>query len=548
MANSAFLLIVVASVIDATRGLVPAPLYHKQTSSNVVRTVHPGDFQIVTTNSFLINGVRKRISDWFRLPDYFIDNPVNPNKNILDELTKLHVIVNSNDTELVQGVDESYELNIPATTSTSTISCECATIRSNTVFGALRGLETFAQLLEYGWIEENTGQAAFTIVAPQIIRDTPAYAYRGLLVDTSRHFLPMELLLANLDAMAMNKLNVLHWHITDSQSWPYQSERYPELSEKGAYRPGMVYSAANIRKVVQEAYYRGIQVIPEFDLPGHSQAIGKSHPEWMAHCPDWNEPIDPTNEEVYAFIENLFEEVFDLFPSDMVHLGGDEVPLDCWMKDPAIQEWMVDHNVPGDVQLYEIFEQKLLKIAEQKQSIVWQEVFDLGINITSNTIVDVWKGDWGNENTLFDATHAGYQVLVSSCWYLDHLASDWRQYYKCDPREMMKLVNGTEAQASLIVGGHASMWGEKVDSTDFMSRVWPRASAVAERLWSGKADDKTIENRLSIFRCHMLRRGIDAGPVGPGFCGKEPRFNKNQATSRKHNRRHGDPDQDSSKA
>jgi hexosaminidase len=543
-------IVLALSFLIVAKGLVPAPLFWNQSTAGgsnagVLRTIHPGNFRIITDSSFLHNGALKRISNWFRLPDQFIDEPVNPDDMLLEALTQLHVTVASNDTTLVQGVDESYKLEIPDQHSIG--GCGCATLRSKTVFGALRGLETLAQLLDFGWIEEESGQATFVVAAPQTIHDAPSYSYRGLLIDTSRHYLPTELIISNLDAMAMNKVNVLHWHMTDSQSWPYQSERYPELSEYGAYRPtGMVYSAANIRRIVQEAYYRGIRVIPEFDLPGHSYSIGKSHPEWMSHCPDWDEPIDPTQDGVYEFIGNLYKEIFELFPSDMVHLGGDEVPLDCWKKDPSIQQWMTKHNIPGEVDLFELFEQKLLEIVAEKKAIVWQEVYDLGINISKQTIVDVWK-DWGNENTLFNATKAGYQVILSSCWYLDHLSDNWHTYYECDPRA---LLNGAKTQEALILGGHASMWGEHVDASNFMSRVWPRASAMAERLWSGKAADD-IDSRMATFRCHMVRRGIDAGPTGPGFCGKEPKFNMNQASSsseRTSHLRHGDSSDEDIKA
>lgn len=527
MLSTSLLFVVVTSLLVSARALVPYPKHWNNTATtvSVLRTIHPGDFEIVTNSTFLIDGAKKRSSNWFRLPDVFIDYPVNPSGSELITLSQLHVIVESDNTELVQGVDESYELAIPTT-------C-CATLQSKTVFGALRGLETFAQLLEYGWIEDYTGQATFTLSAKQNIRDAPSYPFRGLLIDTARHYLPMELLLTNLDAMAINKLNVMHWHMTDSQSWPYESQRYPELSQKAAYRSDLVYSPANIRHIVQEAYYRGIRVIPEFDLPGHSRSIGKSHPEWMAHCPDWDEPIDPTKKEVYEFIAQLYEEIFTLFPADMVHLGGDEVPLDCWKKDPSIQAWMATHNLTDEVELFELFEQKLLTIVETKQPIVWQEVFDLDIKISQNTIVDVWKSGQDAES-LFKATAAGYQVILSSCWYLDHLGDDWYRYYQCDPRAKF---NGTDGQYALVLGGHASMWGETVDSSNFMSRVWPRASSVAERLWSGKGTEDTIRDRMAAFRCHMVRRGIDAGPVGPGVCSKEPRFNMNDASFERMNLR-----------
>ncbi|KAI2514346.1 N-acetyl-beta-D-galactosaminidase [Fragilaria crotonensis] len=514
--------------------LVPHPKVWNQTASSAyLRTIQTGDFELVTDSPYILQGAAKRISDWFRLPDVFMNYPVNPSGKELISLCQLYVLVESNCTDLIHGVDESYVLTIPTNSS--------VTLQSKTVFGALRGLETFAQLIQYGWIEVNTGQVIFTLSTPQYIEDAPSYPYRGLLIDTARHYLPMELLLTNLDAMAINKLNVLHWHMTDSQSWPYQSQQYPELSDKGAFRSDLVYSKENIERLVREAYYRGIRVIPEFDLPGHSAALAKSHPEWMSHCThddNNSEPpilpiLDPTNRDVHHFIKDLYAEIFTLFTTaDMIHLGGDEVPLECWKNDPAIQHWMRIHNVTDEIMLFGLFEEALLAIVETRQPIVWQEVFDLGVHISPNTIVDVWKQDQ-DADTMHRAIAAGHRVVLSSCWYLDHLDNDWYQYYQCDPRDKLNATGGTtDAQYERVLGGHASMWGERVDSSNFMSRVWPRASSMAERLWSGStaSDETTIRERMTAFRCHMVRRGINAGPIGPGVCDKEPRFNKNAAS------------------
>ena len=140
---------------------------------------------------------------------------------------------------------------------------------------------------------------------------------------------------------------------------------------------------------------------------------------------------------------------------------------------------------------------------------------------------------------------AGYRVILSSCWYLDHLEHDWYHFYQCDPRDKLNATTASQtttipsvdAQYELVLGGHASMWGEHVDGSNFMSRVWPRASAMAERLWTGTSREDTIRDRMADFRCHMVRRGIDAGPIGPGVCDKEPRFNKNAASIKTDNLR-----------
>jgi hexosaminidase len=379
-------------------------------------------------------------------------------------------------------------------------------------------METLGQLLDFGWISKE-GNTVFTIHSiPLFIRDSPSFAYRGLMIDTSRHFLPLNLILDNLDAMAMNKLNVLHWHLTDSQSFPYRSESYPEIADKGAWHPKRVYNTSDIELVVKEAYLRGIRVIPEIDMPGHTGSIGKSHPELMSRCPDPSEPLDPSNPDVYDFVRTIYQDLKDIFPDEFVHVGGDEVPLDCWENSPDIKQWMDDQNMTNAVDAYEYFETRLLSIVSDdlgKSPIVWQEVFNLNLSLSENAIIDVWKGF--DRETIELATDASFRVILSGCWYLDHLGDNWKTFYNCNPRDF----NGT---VDLMIGGHASMWGEMVDASNFITRVWPRASAVAERLWTGEVSgevEDTVNERIHRFRCRMVQQGFAAGPTGPGACPHE---------------------------
>mmetsp|Transcript_54492 Transcript_54492/g.132264 ORF Transcript_54492/g.132264 Transcript_54492/m.132264 type:complete len:434 (+) Transcript_54492:1109-2410(+) len=369
---------------------------------------------------------------------------------------------------------------------------------------------------------------------PLTVSDRPSYKYRGLMVDTARHYLPVDLILDNIDAMAMNKLNVFHWHITDSQSFPLRTKTFPELATKGAYHPKRIYTPENVTYVVEYARRRGIRVIPEIDMPGHSSAIAKSHPEVMSYCPTPKEPMNPTVDETYEFIQKIYNDLDEMFPDDFVHVGGDEVWMSesCWLNSPSISKWMIDHGMNNKtVLLYEYFETKLLNIVgggrrgqggknlvrnRNKVPIVWQEVFNLNLTIPPQTIIDVWKGF--DRDTLSNATKAGYNVILSGCWYLDHLDQTWESFYNCDPS------NFTSPRKDLLLGGHASMWAEHVDASNFMSRVWPRASAAAERLWTGNVTgqpSKTIRERIHSFRCRMIQLGFDAGPTRPGICPTE---------------------------
>jgi hexosaminidase len=484
--------------------------------STVLGIIQPDDVQIVTIGPMDVTEVVDAAEERFRkslsrLPDFMEDYQENPSKLRTHEIHRIEIHVLSPDTKLFHGVDESYGIALEKDSFTIIVRCE-------TVFGAVRGMETLAQLLDFGWLSKE-GKTVFIIHSiPLFIRDSPSFAYRGLMIDTSRHYLPIELIKMNLDAMAMNKLNVLHWHLTDSQSFPYRSESYPELADKGAWHPRRVYNTSDIELVVKEAYLRGIRVIPEIDMPGHTRSIGKSHPELMSNCPDPSEPLDPSNPDVYDFVRTIYQDLKDIFPDEFVHVGGDEVPLDCWENSPNIKQWMDDQNITDTVDAYEYFETRLLSIVSDdlgKSPIVWQEVFNLNLSLSENAIVDVWKGF--DRKTVELATAASFRVILSGCWYLDHLNDNWKTFYECDPRDF----NGT---VDLMIGGHASMWGEMVDASNFITRVWPRASAVAERLWTGDVSgevENTVDKRIHRFRCHMVQQGFAAGPTGPGVCPHE---------------------------
>ncbi|XP_014208071.1 beta-hexosaminidase subunit beta-like [Copidosoma floridanum] len=413
------------------------------------------------------------------------------------------------------GSDESYDLNVPKGLNGTTV-----TLNSNSVWGILRGLETFSQLL----VHSNNG--AELVVRGQSISDKPRFGHRGLLLDTSRHYLPLGDILETLEAMSYNKLNVLHWHIVDDNSFPYVSTSFPDLSAKGAYHPTMVYTPEDVKMVVEHARTRGIRVVPEFDTPGHTKSWGSAYPQYLTACYDANGkpsgklgPMNPLNEQLYDFMRTLLREVASSFPDKYVHLGGDEVLFNCWMSNPEISRYMERNNMTTNYQkLEEMFVKRVLDIVAdlEGKAIVWQEVFDNGLKLREGTVVQVWTGSWSRE--MFDVTDAGYPALLSTCWYLDHVAGggDWLKYYRCEPLAF----GGSEKQRNLVMGGEAAMWGEFVDKNNVHSRIWPRASAVAEILWSPGAQNETeAAERLEEHACRMNRRGIPAQPPnGSGFC------------------------------
>ncbi|XP_045615351.2 beta-hexosaminidase subunit alpha [Procambarus clarkii] len=419
-----------------------------------------------------------------------------------------------------QHMDEQYEIKIDSPDAPGE-----GAIISHSIWGILRGLETFSQILI-------PDASAYYVNSTQI-RDYPRFTHRGLMLDTARHYLPLAKIKESLDLMAMNKLNVFHWHIVDDQSFPYVSTAFPDLSKLGAYSPAHVYSAEDVAEVVEYARLRGIRVLPEFDTPGHTQSWGPGQPGLLTPCysnsaPDGTfGPIDPTNTNNYDFLKTFFTEVTGRFPDHYVHLGGDEVSFSCWKSNPNITAFMAEHNITGDYsKLEEVYITKLLDIIanlpKKNGYLVWQEVFDNGVDIANDTVVHVWKNEnvpaaWKNE--LNQVTSAGYNTVLSSCWYLNYISYgvDWYKYYQCDPQDF----DGTESQKQLVLGGEACMWGEYVDRTNLIPRTWPRAAVVAEKLWSSSAHTNSTDEaspRLEEHRCRLLARGYDVEPLWPSFC------------------------------
>ncbi|VDP01530.1 unnamed protein product [Heligmosomoides polygyrus] len=371
--------------------------------------------------------------------------------------------------------------------------------------------------------------------------------------------------------MAQNKMNVLHWHIVDRESFPYTSAMFPNMSVLGAYTTAHIYSIADIKKVLDYARLRGIRVVPEFDTPGHSGSWGQSIPNLLSNCyntlgkidqlPDIIDPTIPSN---FEFLSNFFTEALDLFGDNYMHFGGDEVESDmqkCWENNPEVKKRMKGMGYANAHELLNYYWQTLFGLIDQDRpgvkKIVWQEVLDMDVNAplldgicslnqheknildqekVTNAIAHVWKGNSMDavKKEMAAVTAAGHSTILSSCWYLDLIkyGPDWGyvdgnpaeglrsrgKYYECDPTDF----EGTEQQKALVLGGEAALWGEYVDGTNFMPRMWPSASAVAERLWSDPAQTKSADEawpRLHEFRCRMVNRGFAAQPPNaPDYC------------------------------
>ncbi|KAM5292215.1 beta-hexosaminidase subunit alpha isoform 2-T2 [Ctenodactylus gundi] len=408
---------------------------------------------------------------------------------------------------------------------TLTINDDQCLLVSENVWGALRGLETFSQLI---W---QSAEGTFFINKTEIM-DFPRFPHRGLLLDTSRHYLPLSSILETLDVMAYNKFNVFHWHLVDDPSFPYESYTFPELTRKGSYNPVThIYTAHDVKEVIEYARLRGIRVLAEFDTPGHTLSWGPGIPGLLTPCYSGSQPtgtfgpVNPSLNSTYEFMSVFFLEISSVFPDFYLHLGGDEVDFTCWKSNPEIQDFMKEKGFDDFKQLESFYIQTLLDIvsAYDKGYVVWQEVFDNKVKVRPDTIVHVWREQkpvkYLKEMEL--VTKAGFRALLSAPWYLNRISygPDWKDMYKVEPLNF----EGSPREKSLVIGGEACMWGEYVDSTNLVPRLWPRGGAIAERLWSSNTTTNLdfAYERLSRFRCELLRRGVQAEPINVGYCEQE---------------------------
>ncbi|XP_061720441.1 beta-hexosaminidase subunit beta-like [Cydia pomonella] len=356
-------LVIAESVYPATKGEVwPKPQH--QVKTNTVLTFDHRQFQIkvIGVTCSLLSSVVSRYSHVFARQSKLVLEHARPHTSS-SRLAELHINLTAPCEDYPHyGMDESYNLTIS----------EVSTLKSDSIWGILRGLQTVLHSFYF------SNDYKRILVNATEIYDFPRYSHRGLLLDTSRHYISLQNILLTLDAMEMNKMNVFHWHIIDDDSFPYQSKKFPELSEHGAYYPTMVYSKADIVLVLKYARERGIRVVPEFDVPGHTVSWGASHPELVLTCEDqWNQSttsaaLNPILNSTYELLGDLIKEVQDLFPDKYFHVGGDEVNTKCWENDSTIQVYLKEHNMTV-TELFPMFIDRLFRlIGSRSQPIVWE--------------------------------------------------------------------------------------------------------------------------------------------------------------------------------
>ena len=392
------------------------------------------------------------------------------------------------------GEDESYVLEV---TSAG------AKLTAANPLGVMHGLQTFLQLVEV----VPDGYAAPAIH----IEDTPRFPWRGLSLDVSRHFISMPVLQRNVDALAAVKMNVLHLHLSDDQGFRLQSREFPQLQDLGS--DGMYYSQAEMRELIAYASDRGIRIVPEFDMPGHSTAWFVGYPE-LSSGPGpyqierrwgiFDPAMDPTRESTYKLLDKFIAEMASIFPDRYFHIGGDEVNGKQWDANAKIHEFMRAHNLKSNQELQQYFTVRVEKIVSKhhKSMVGWDEILTPGM--PKDVVIQSWRG----QESLAEAAKQGYRGILSSGYYLDAIQPA-AQHYLVDPLSGPGAML-TPAQQKLILGGEACMWEEFASDESVESRIWPRAAAVAERLWSPQQvqDVNSMYRRMAAVSAQLEQLGL----------------------------------------
>ncbi|WP_422354426.1 beta-N-acetylhexosaminidase [Roseivirga pacifica] len=397
--------------------------------------------------------------------------------------------------ELVVGEDESYELEVKR---------DRIFLHATTELGAMHGLETVLQLLAF--------DGATPVIAAGKVTDEPRFPWRGLMVDVSRHFQPIEVIKRNIDGLAAVKMNVLHLHLTDDQGFRVEVKSYPQLYQKGS--DGQYFTQEQLKTIVSYAADRGIRVVPEFDVPGHATSWLTAMPELGSrpgvesysmerNAGIFDPTLDPTNEKVYEVLEAVFTEMAAIFPDEYFHIGGDENEGKDWDANPEIQAFKEKHGYKDNHELQNHFNKRLLKTLTtlNKKMVGWDEILQEGLPKTA--VIQSWRGI----EALLSSAEQGYQTFLSNGYYIDLMHSVEDHYY-VDPLPADHKL--TDEQAANILGGEATMWAELVVPTTVDSRVWPRTAAIAERLWSPQSvgDLKDLYRRLEIISLQLEELGL----------------------------------------
>ncbi|KMJ46104.1 beta-N-acetylhexosaminidase [Xenorhabdus khoisanae] len=390
--------------------------------------------------------------------------------------------------------DESYQLLIDS---------HGITLKAVTRFGALRGMETLLQLLQ--------NDAKGTYLPLVNITDKPRFPWRGVMLDSARHFLPIESIKRQLEGMAAAKINVFHWHLTDDQGWRFASEHYPKLQQLAS--DGLFYSKAQMQEVVVYASSLGIRVVPEIDFPGHASAIAVAYPElisargtyemqrgWGVHKPT----LDPSNPKVHQFADTLIGEVAAIFPDPYIHIGGDEVDTSQWQASDKIQAFMQEKGLKDPYALHTWFNQELEKILAKhgRKMVGWDEIYHP--SLPRSVVIQSWQG----QDSLGKTAADGYQGILSTGFYLDQPQSTAYHYRNEVLPQALNIDDNLKAnetaqswsftmprlKGSPVTGSFTLIEDEKGKWRGFIDFAGKSRRAVNKIVWQGDTVKFTVDS------------------------------------------------------
>jgi hexosaminidase len=417
-------------------------------------------------------------------------------------------------------------------------------IEAGDAAGAFYGVQTLRQLLPAAAFRKGAAGGGLSLPAVRI-EDAPRFAWRGVLLDVARHFLAKADLLRFIDLVAMHKLNVLHLHLTDDQGWRLEIKRYPRLTEIGAWRKesqvgwngamdgrphGGFYTQDDIREIVAYAARRHVTVVPEIDLPGHTQAAIAAYPELgnlgtaLEVATTWGVGTNVLNvaDSTVEFFQNVLDEVLDLFPSPYICVGGDECRKDQWRESPAAQWRISECGLRDEDELQSWFIRRFADHlgARGRRMVGWDEILEGGL--PGGAVVASWRGDYG----AVAAAKFGHDVITcpSTSVYLDYRQAPGESepvpfgtvltlddVYAFDP---VPATLDDDRAARHVIGSQCCLWTEFIDSArqlDYMA--FPRLSAFAETVWSpGAKDLADFRHRLTAHLARLAAFGVEYRP------------------------------------
>uniref|UniRef100_A0A1B0D7A1 Beta-hexosaminidase n=1 Tax=Phlebotomus papatasi TaxID=29031 RepID=A0A1B0D7A1_PHLPP len=454
------------------------------------------------------------------------------------------------DLSLTLDTDESYSLSIAKASGGEGINVK---IHAVTYFGLRHGLESLGQLIVYDEL-----QFRYKMPGKVEIVDRPVYRHRGLLLDTVRQFYSVKSIKRTIDAMAMVKLNVFHWHITDANSYPMKLQNFQEMARIGAYGPKEVYSVEDIREVVRFAKIRGIRVMPEYDAPAHV-AEGWQFTDFVTcyNAQPWDQfcagppcgQLDPTRADLYDVLEGIYDEMNELFDQpDLFHMGGDEVYPSCWNISSHVQQWMMDRGWGVEredfVELWNHFQtlahERLKKVAPKTRAVLWTGTLTEANFVErflppEDYVIQVWTEGSGTGSHIPHLLAGGYDLIISNtdALYLDcgfgsyvgegvNWCSPYKPWTKMYNNNITAMGGERHGQ---ILGAEACSWSSISGEPGIDSRLWPRLSALAERLWTDPDTDfRAVERRILLHRRDLVNFGINAESIQPGWCLHNPSY------------------------